>query len=198
MKLVEMKCKNCGSKIKIKEDQKEAVCDFCRAEYKLDDEVQHIKYDDMEQVGYDLEMGKIKARKEATSKKATLSRDILDAKMYLEKMKDYDKAYKLFFKAKKHYPFEPEVYKGLIKSITHDFNYLNKSDYPYIVKYYDLYVKVANKNELEEYDGLIKQMNENIIKSKRIKKNIESVFCWIMLILFILLCLIPSIVMFFH
>lgn len=65
MKLVEMKCKNCGNVLKLEPEQKDIDCEYCHAKYKLDDEVQHIKYDDMEQAGYEMEKGKIRARKEA-------------------------------------------------------------------------------------------------------------------------------------
>ena len=65
MKLVEMKCKNCGATLKVESEQIDIECNYCHAKYKLDDEVQHVKYDDMEQAGYEFEKGKIRARKEA-------------------------------------------------------------------------------------------------------------------------------------
>lgn len=68
MKLVEMKCKNCGAKLKVDEDVKEANCQFCGAEFKIDDEVQHVKYDDMEQAGYEFEKGKLRAQQEHKEK----------------------------------------------------------------------------------------------------------------------------------
>lgn len=49
----------------MEEDAKKIKCKYCHSEYKLDDEVQHIKYDDMEQAGYDFEKGKIRAQQEA-------------------------------------------------------------------------------------------------------------------------------------
>jgi len=66
MKLVEMKCKNCGAPLKVEENSKEIKCDFCKTQYKLDDEVKHIKYDGMEQAGYEFEKGRIKAQMEIT------------------------------------------------------------------------------------------------------------------------------------
>lgn len=64
MKLIEMKCKNCGAILKVVNDTKEIDCQYCHANYKLDDETIHIKYDDMEQAGYDFEKGKIRAQQE--------------------------------------------------------------------------------------------------------------------------------------
>lgn len=64
MKLIEMKCKNCGAKLKVDSEAKEAHCEFCGVDFKIDDEVQHHKFDDMEQAGYEFEKGKIRAQKE--------------------------------------------------------------------------------------------------------------------------------------
>lgn len=69
MKLVELKCKNCGATLKVKPNSNDIHCEHCKANYKLDDEVQHIKYDDMEKAGYDYEKGKQKARQEHEQRK---------------------------------------------------------------------------------------------------------------------------------
>lgn len=64
MKLVELKCKNCGAVLKVEADKTSVNCKACGSKYKLDDEVKHVKYDDMEQAGYEYERGRIRARKE--------------------------------------------------------------------------------------------------------------------------------------
>lgn len=64
MKLVEMKCQNCGAILKIDPEQNDINCQYCNARYKLDDEVKHIKYDNMEQSGYEFEKGRIRAQQE--------------------------------------------------------------------------------------------------------------------------------------
>lgn len=64
MKLLEMKCKNCEALLKVEEDAKYIECQYCNTRYKLDDEVQHIKYDDMEKSGYEFEKGRIRAQQE--------------------------------------------------------------------------------------------------------------------------------------
>lgn len=64
MKLLEMKCKNCGALLKVEEDAKYIECQYCNTKYKLDEEVQHIKYDDMEKSGYEFEKGRIRAQQE--------------------------------------------------------------------------------------------------------------------------------------
>lgn len=62
MKLLELKCKNCGAALTVKPNATDICCAHCKASYKLVDEVQHIKFDDMEKAGYDYERGKQKAR----------------------------------------------------------------------------------------------------------------------------------------
>ena len=64
MKLLELKCKNCGAILKVEEDKTSVNCKACGSKYKLDDEVKHVKYDDMEQAGYDYERGRLRARRE--------------------------------------------------------------------------------------------------------------------------------------
>lgn len=79
MKLVEMKCKNCGAKLKVNSDVKEANCQFCGTEFEIDDEVQHHQLDNAEQTGYELEKGKIRAREEAKQEKIAEKNAILQA-----------------------------------------------------------------------------------------------------------------------
>ena len=67
MKLVELECQNCGAALKVEEGTNNITCPYCNATYKLDDGTQHIKYDDMENSGYEFEKGRIKAQKEHAS-----------------------------------------------------------------------------------------------------------------------------------
>lgn len=64
MKLVELKCKNCGADLTVEEGTKNVKCQYCQTKFKLDDEVKHIQYDNMEQSGYDFEKGRIRAQQE--------------------------------------------------------------------------------------------------------------------------------------
>jgi len=73
VKLVEIKCKNCGAKLEIGDSERDYYCEFCHSSYKLDDGIQHIKYDNMEQAGYEFEKGKIKARQEEKERREMLS-----------------------------------------------------------------------------------------------------------------------------
>ena len=87
MKLIEMKCKNCGATLKVNPDDKNVNCTFCNTVFKIDDEVQHVKYDDMEQSGYEFEKGKIRAREEANQKKIMNQNAILQAQYDEERRK---------------------------------------------------------------------------------------------------------------
>lgn len=87
MKLVEMKCKNCGANLKVNPEDKDVKCTFCNTSFKIDDEVKHIKYDDMEQSGYEFEKGKIRAREEAKQAKIDEKNAILQAQYEEEKRK---------------------------------------------------------------------------------------------------------------
>ena len=42
MKLVELKCKNCGAKLSIPKDSKIVTCDICKTTFQIDDEIKHI------------------------------------------------------------------------------------------------------------------------------------------------------------
>lgn len=64
MKLLEMKCKNCGALLKVEENGQYINCQYCNTKYKSDDEVQHIKYDYMEKSCYEFEKGRIRAQQE--------------------------------------------------------------------------------------------------------------------------------------
>ena len=73
MKLVELECKNCGGSLKVEEGTDIITCPYCNASYKIDDEVKHVKYEDMENSGYEFEKGRIKAQKEHLSSVAPIS-----------------------------------------------------------------------------------------------------------------------------
>lgn len=87
MKLIEMKCKNCGAKLKVNTEEKVANCQFCGAEFKIDDEVKHYKLDNAEQIGYELEKGKIRAREEAKQAKIDKQDAVLQEQYKEEKRK---------------------------------------------------------------------------------------------------------------
>lgn len=66
MKLVDMKCPNCGSDLKFDIVAKECTCEYCGAKLLIDGETVHVKYDNAEEAGYQFEKGRQRAQKEAT------------------------------------------------------------------------------------------------------------------------------------
>ena len=64
MKLVEMKCKNCGQMLKVEEGATTITCEYCHTTYSIDDEAQHVKYDNMYESGYEFEKGRMQAQGE--------------------------------------------------------------------------------------------------------------------------------------
>lgn len=64
MKLVNMTCPNCGSKLLVDKTTGECACNSCGGLFLLDDETQHIKYENAEEAGYQFEKGRQKALNE--------------------------------------------------------------------------------------------------------------------------------------
>lgn len=64
MKLIEMKCKNCGSVLEVEEGAKTTTCKYCHTTFAIDDEIQHIQHDNMFESGYEFEKGRIQAKSE--------------------------------------------------------------------------------------------------------------------------------------
>lgn len=64
MKLINMTCPNCGSKLLVDKSSGECVCNSCGGTFLVDDEAQHVKYDNAEEAGYQFEKGRQKAKSE--------------------------------------------------------------------------------------------------------------------------------------
>lgn len=66
MKLVDITCPSCGASLSCDEHSLIVECSYCGKVFYLDDEVQRVEHSvkDAEQLGYDLEKGKLKAQRE--------------------------------------------------------------------------------------------------------------------------------------
>ena len=64
MRLLDMTCQHCGALLKVDIDKKRAICNHCGATILIDDEIQHIRYDNAEEAGYNFEKGRQRARRE--------------------------------------------------------------------------------------------------------------------------------------
>lgn len=65
MKIVSTVCPNCGASIQVDMDKKNLTCNYCGNNLYLDDEVQHIQYDNAEETGYQFEKGRQRAQAES-------------------------------------------------------------------------------------------------------------------------------------
>ena len=67
MKLLNMSCPNCGSKLSFDKESGECTCSSCGGKFLLDNEstTQHVEFDNAEDAGYEFEKGRQKAQAEA-------------------------------------------------------------------------------------------------------------------------------------
>jgi Zn-finger nucleic acid-binding protein len=65
MKMIATKCPHCGASLNVDVEKKQAICEFCRSSFIIDDEVQHVQYDNAEDAGYKFEKGRQRAQAEA-------------------------------------------------------------------------------------------------------------------------------------
>ena len=65
MKLIDMTCPHCSAQLKVDADKAQAICEHCGATVLIDEEVQHVQYDNAEEAGYNFEKGRQRAQKEA-------------------------------------------------------------------------------------------------------------------------------------
>ena len=64
MKLVAFTCPACGAQLNVDIEKGQASCQFCGTTFPIDDEAQHIRYDNAEQAGYEFEKGRQRAQAE--------------------------------------------------------------------------------------------------------------------------------------
>ena len=64
MKIVSIICPHCGARLQATPNTKMLTCDYCNGDFMLDDEVKRIRLQDVEQAGYEFEMGRQRALKE--------------------------------------------------------------------------------------------------------------------------------------
>ena len=65
MKLIDMTCPHCSAHLKVNPEKGQAICEHCGATILIDDEVQHVQYDNAEEAGYNFEKGRQRAQAEA-------------------------------------------------------------------------------------------------------------------------------------
>ena len=92
MRLIHMKCPDCGSVLDVDPNGKPVLfCQFCGARLLIDDESKNIHFDDPEKAGYEFEQGRIKAQKEEERKQREKEEQIAEAKRIMDE--NYKKHY---------------------------------------------------------------------------------------------------------
>ena len=134
MKLIETKCPNCGSSLKVEKRKKNVECEYCGANFVVDDNTIEVKH---------LNAGEINEEQE-----------YINADTNLNKLKNYDEAYNIYLSLSKRYVDNPEVWIGLLRSLTRDFTYkYATADFKKLYqKYWSNYIALAEKKDIDEYD----------------------------------------------
>ena len=94
MRLIHLKCPDCGSVLDADADGKPVLfCQFCGSKLLIDDESKTVHFDDPEKAGYEFEQGRIAAQKEERRKEREKEERIAEAKRVMDA--NYRKQYAL-------------------------------------------------------------------------------------------------------
>ena len=75
MKVISLVCPQCGGKLDASEDMKHTVCPYCNTNIVIDDEVQHVRFDNSHEAGYDFERGRMKAQRDQAMRESQLRQE---------------------------------------------------------------------------------------------------------------------------
>lgn len=154
MKLIRLKCSNCGANLETEEDNKKIKCQYCKATTIVDDEVIKIEHKIIND---------------------DIDRKITNASTYLYKLERYEDAKYIYLGLSKLIPENPIVWKGIILAETENFSKLNISfdEYAFnLIKSAFNYYKVLETDERllkefqKDYDNYIKATTEEKFKIK--------------------------------
>lgn len=162
MKLVETKCPNCGSSLKVEKRKKNVECEYCGANFVVDDNTIEVKH---------LNAGEINEEQE-----------YINADTNLNKLKNYDEAYNIYLSLSKRYVDNPEVWIGLLRSLTKDFTYkYATADFKKLYqKYWSNYIALAEKKDIDEYSKKYKEYVDNVdASSENNSEMVKSEKCYI-------------------
>ena len=146
MKLINLKCSNCGANLTANEDLKQCTCNFCGSVTLIDDEIIKVEHKIID------------SNKEENFKRID---GLLKIKYYKDALEDSRKLIK-------EYPHDPKAWIYMIKAETKDFKDhsvdLDKLDEffeNYITLETDSQEKLKNKNKYNEFVKEIEEMREN-------------------------------------
>lgn len=151
MKLIETKCPNCNSQIKV-EPRKKIVCEYCGANFLLEDNTIKVKH--------------------IASGGITEEQEFINAETNLNKLKNYKEAYDIYLSLSKRYVDDASIWIGLLRCLTKDFSYKVESisfrnNYE---KYWNNFIALADKKEVRNYEEKYNNYVDNV-KFSRIENN---------------------------
>lgn len=174
MKLIRLKCSNCGANLETEEDNKKIKCQYCKATTIVDDEVIKIEHKIIND---------------------DIDRKITNASTYLYKLERFEEAKSIYLELSKLIPENPIVWKGIILSETENFSKLNMWENEYAIDFNLIKGAFNSYRALETDERLLKEFQEdynNYIKTsnneaKKIKNRIILIMLFGCLVLFILI-----------
>lgn len=173
MKLIGLKCSNCGAKLEAKEDDKQIKCQYCNATTIIDDEIIKIEHKIIND---------------------DIDRKLTNASTYLYKLEKYIEAKKAYLELSKIIPDNPSVWKGIVLSETEHFNKINNNNQVDMELVYDAFKSykaletdedIFNKFQ-NDFDDYIKESTKENKKITQEKEDpIGAIIFVIMFIFFI-------------
>ena len=167
MKLVETKCPNCGSSLQVEKRKKNVECEYCGAKFVVDDNVIEVKH---------LNAGEINEEQE-----------FINAETNLNKFKKYDESYDIYLSLSKRYVDNPEVWIGLLRSLTRDFTYKYATvEFKKLYQeYWSNYIALADKKDIDEYADKYKEYVDKVGASSENKGDaVKTEKCYIIATVF--------------
>lgn len=143
MKIKEIKCPSCNANVKLKDKATKGICEYCNTEFVIEDNTIKIEHTGTIEITND------------TSLKV--------AETILNSFKDYDKSLLAYKTLLLKYAHKKEVYIGLIRSITKDFQLKILTGYQLseINNYWEKYTSLAKPKEIDEYSEKINELNKS-------------------------------------
>lgn len=141
MKVVVHKCPNCNASLKVKDNLNSGTCEYCGSHYAIDDGVIRIEH----------------------TVEVTDDTSLKIANTTLKKFKDYTESERLYRNLLYKYAHKPDVYIGLILSITKDFtekvnNYYTLNE---INNYWNRFTSIGDEKEVKKYISKINNLNKD-------------------------------------
>ena len=91
MKVIKLECPNCKAILKIDYENKKGYCEHCGTVVLIDDEIQHIQYDNAEEAGYSFEKGRQKAQEEKEKEEQRAEKERIERNIAQQRAYEYQR-----------------------------------------------------------------------------------------------------------